>query len=138
MHHYWLGREIESHTHGEKDTNPRKNKLCRGKGLEIMVKSLWLRNTELDWTYETGAGADDCVGRDSVQPIDNRRERLDQLEITIPELTKGLGLRFEYSENGIGRLAFIDLGSQRVAEEILSSALGILSQGYVEEGLEVG
>ena len=138
MRHYWLGREIESHTHREKDTNPRKNKLCRGKCLEIRVKSLWLRNTELDWTYETGAGAEDCVGRDSVQPIDNRRERLDQLWITIPELIKGLGLHLEYSEDGIRRLASIDLGSQRVAKEILSSALGILDQGCVEEDLEIG
>ena len=73
-----------------------------------------------------------------MQPIDNRRERLDQLGITIPELIKGLRLRFEYSENRIWRLAFIDLGSQRVAAEILSSALGILSQGCVEKGLEVG
>ena len=73
-----------------------------------------------------------------MQPIDNRREGLDQLGITIPELIKGLGLRFEYSKNRIRRLASIDLDSQRVAEEILSSAFGILGQGYVEEGLEVG
>ena len=73
-----------------------------------------------------------------MQPIDNRRERLDQLGVTIPDLIKGLGLRFEYSENRIRRLASIDLDSQRVAGEILSSALGILGQGYVEESLEVG
>ena len=51
------------------------------------------------WTYETGDGAEDCAGRDSMQPFDNRRERLDQLGITIPDLIKGLGLRLEYSEN---------------------------------------
>ena len=73
-----------------------------------------------------------------MQPIDNRRERLDQLWITIPELIKGLGLHLEYSEDGIWRLASIDLGSQRVAAEILSSALGVLGQGYVEQGLELG
>ena len=73
-----------------------------------------------------------------MQLIDNRCERLGQLGITVPELIKRLGLRLEYSENGIGRLASIDLGSQRVAAEILSSAPGILGQGYVEEGLEVG
>jgi len=90
------------------------------------------------WTYETGPGTEDCVGQDSMQPIDNRPERLDQLGITIPELIKRLGLLLENSENGIGRLASIDLGSQRVAAEILSCALGILGQGYVKEGLEVG
>ena len=73
-----------------------------------------------------------------MQLIDNRCERLGQLGITIPELIKGLGLRLEYSENQIGRLTSIDLGSQRVAAEILSSALGILDQGCIEEGLEVG
>jgi hypothetical protein len=93
---------------------------------------------ELNWTYEAGASADECVGRDGMQPIDKGRERLDQLGITIPELIKGLGLHLEYSENRIGRLASIDLGSKRVAVEILSSALGILGQGYIEEGLEFG
>jgi len=73
-----------------------------------------------------------------MQPIDNRCEQLDQFGITIPELMKCLGLRLEYSDNRIGRLVSIDLGSQRVAAEILSCALGILGQGYVEEGLEVG
>jgi len=73
-----------------------------------------------------------------MQPIDNRRERLDQLGITIPELIKRLGLRFEYSENRIRRLASIDVGSQWVVSEILSCAFGILCQGHVEEGLEVG
>jgi hypothetical protein len=73
-----------------------------------------------------------------VQPIDNRPERLDQLWITIPELIERLRLRLEYSENGIRRLASIDVGSQWVVAKILSSAFGILDQGYVEEGFEVG
>jgi len=73
-----------------------------------------------------------------MQPIDNRSEQLDQFGITIPELMKCLGLRLEYSENRIRRLASIDLGSQRVAAEILSSALGKPVQSYVEVGLEVG
>jgi hypothetical protein len=73
-----------------------------------------------------------------MQPIDNRRERLDQLGITIPDLIKGLGLRLKYSEDGIRRLAIIDVDSQWVVAEILSSALGILGQGCVKEGVEFG
>jgi len=90
------------------------------------------------WAYEAGTSTEDCVGRDSMQPIDKRPERLDQLGITVPELIKGLGLRLEYSENRIRRLASIDVGSQWVVSEILSSAFGILGQGGVEEGFEVG
>ena len=73
-----------------------------------------------------------------MQPIDNRPEPFDQLGITIPEFIKGLGLRLEYGENVIRRLASIDGGSQWVVAEILSSAFGILGQGYVKEGFEGG
>jgi len=73
-----------------------------------------------------------------MQPIDNRLEPLDQLGIAIPEFIKGPGLRLEYSKNVIRRLASIDGGSQWVVAEILSSAFGILVQGYFEEGLEGG
>jgi len=93
---------------------------------------------ELVWTCETGASAEDCVGRDSMQPIDNRPEPFDQVGITIPEFIKRLGLHLEYSKNRIRRPASIDGGSQWVVAEILSSAFGILVQGCVEEGFEVG
>jgi len=104
----------------------------------VWVNSLWRWNTELIWTYETGTGTEDYVGRDIVQPIDNRCEPLDQLGITIPEFIKGLGLRFEYSKNRIRRFASIDGGSQWVVAEILPSTYGILGQGCFEEGLEGG
>jgi len=73
-----------------------------------------------------------------VQPIDDRPEPLDQLGIAIPESIEGLGLRLEYSKNVIRRPTSIDGGSQWMVAEILSSASGILDQGYVEEGLEAG
>ena len=78
------------------------------------------------WTYETCTGAEDCVGRDSVQPVHNRPEPFDQLGIAIPEFMKGIGLRLEYSENLIRRPASIDGDSQWVVAEILTSAFGIL------------
>ena len=71
-----------------------------------------------------------------MQPIDNGLEPLDQLGIATPEFIKGSGLRLEYSENVIRRLASIDGGSQWVVAKILSSAFGILGQGYLEEGFE--
>jgi len=67
-----------------------------------------------------------------VQPIDNRPEPLDQLQITISEFVKCMGLRLEYSENLIRRSISIDGGSQWVVTEILSSAFGILVQGCVD------
>jgi len=73
-----------------------------------------------------------------MQPIDNRLEPLNQLGIAIPEFIKGLGLRLEYSENVIRRLASIDCGSQWVVAEILSCAFDVLGQSYLEEGFEGG
>jgi len=73
-----------------------------------------------------------------MQPIDNRPEPLDQLGIAIPEFIKGLGLLLEYSKNRIRRLASMDGSSQWVVAEILSCAFGILGQGHVKEGFEVG
>jgi hypothetical protein len=73
-----------------------------------------------------------------MQLIDNRPEPLDQLGITIPKFIKRVGLLLEYSKNLIRRLASIDGGSQWVVAEILTSAFGVLGQGSVEEGFEVG
>jgi len=73
-----------------------------------------------------------------MQPIDNRPEPLDQLGIAIPEFIERLGLRLEYGKNLIWRPASIDGSGQWVVAEILSSALGILVQSYVEEGFEGG
>ena len=90
------------------------------------------------WTYKTGAGAGDCVSRDSMQPFDKRPEPLDQLGVTVSKFIKRLGLRLEYSKNRIWRVASIDGGSQWVVAEILTCAFGILGQRCVEEGFEVG
>jgi len=93
---------------------------------------------ELVWAHETGASTEDCVGRDSMQPIDNGPEPLDQLGITIPEFIKGLGLRLEYSQDRIRRPTSIDSSSQWMVAEILSSAFGIVVQSCVEDGFEGG
>jgi len=73
-----------------------------------------------------------------MQPIDNGLEPLDQLGIAIPEFIKGLGLRLEYSENIVRRLASIDCSSQWVVAEILSCAFDVFGQGYLKEGFEGG
>ena len=73
-----------------------------------------------------------------MQPIDNRPEPLDQIGITIPEFIQRLGLLLEYNKNPIRRVTSIDGGSQWVIAEVLTSASGILGQGCVEEGFEVG
>jgi hypothetical protein len=73
-----------------------------------------------------------------MQPIDNRPEPLDQLGIATPKFIKHLGLLLEYSKNLIRRVASIDDGGQWVVTEILTSAFGILGQGCVEEGFDIG
>jgi hypothetical protein len=90
------------------------------------------------WTYEAGPVAEDCVGRDSVQSIDDRPEPLDQLRIAIPEFIERLRLLLEYSEDRIWRVASIDGSSQWVIAKILTSALGVLCQSCVEESFEIG
>ena len=73
-----------------------------------------------------------------MQPFDNRSKPLDQLGIAIPEFIERLGLLLKYAKNLIRRVASIDGGSQWVVAKILSGALGILGQGFLEEGFEVG
>jgi hypothetical protein len=73
-----------------------------------------------------------------VQPIDNGCEPLDQLWIAIPEFIKFLGLLFEYSEDRIRRLASIEDSREFMIAEIFTSAFGVLFQGRIEEGFEIG
>ena len=73
-----------------------------------------------------------------MQPVDNGCEPLDQLWIAIPEFIKCLGLLFEYSEDRIWRLAFIEHSCEFMIAEILTSPFGVLFQGRIEEGFEIG
>ena len=73
-----------------------------------------------------------------MQPVDNGCEPLDQLWIAIPEFIKCLGLLFEYSEDRIRRLASIEHSGEFMIAEILTSAFGVLFQGRIEEGFEIG
>ena len=73
-----------------------------------------------------------------MQCIDNGCKPLDQLQIAIPEFIKSPGLLVEYCEDGIRRLASINDGGQGVVAKILSGAFGVLVQGGIKEGFEVG
>jgi hypothetical protein len=73
-----------------------------------------------------------------MQPIDNGGEPLDQLRIAIPEFVKCLGLFFEYSEDFIRRVASIEDSGEFMIAEILTSPLGVLFQGRIEESFEIG
>ena len=123
-------------TYGEKDANPRKNDICRGERLKARVDTGRKKNTELRRAYGISAGAEDRVN--GVESIDNRFEPLEQLGITIPESVEREGLFLEYSEDRIQRPASIDGGSHWVIAEILAGSFGVLVQGSVEEGFEVG
>jgi hypothetical protein len=73
-----------------------------------------------------------------VQPVDNGCEPLDQPWIAIPEFIKFLGFLFEYSEDQIRRLTSIDDSREFMIVEILTGAFGVLFQGRIEEGFEIG
>jgi len=73
-----------------------------------------------------------------VQPIDKRCKPLDQFGIAISELIKCHGLLLEYRQDPIRRLAPIDHGGKWVVAEISASKSGVLGQGDIKEGCEVG
>ena len=74
-----------------------------------------------------------------MQHIDNRSEQLEQFGITLHKFIKRPELFFEYIKDIIGAIATIDpVGEWVVAEIILPSLLGVISQGSIEERLEVG
>ena len=96
-------------------------------------------NDEERWgTYETTAVAEDWVGRESMQHIDDRSKPLEQFGIAVLEFIKRPGLFLEYIEDRIGALATIDPVGEWMVAEIFPSLLGVLGQGNVENGLEVG
>jgi hypothetical protein len=73
-----------------------------------------------------------------MQHIDDRSEQLEQFGITLHEFIKRPGLFFEYIKDIIGAIATIDPVGEWVVAEILPSLLGVISQGSIEERLEVG
>jgi len=77
------------------------------------------------------------MGRDGVQRIDNGCEPLGQLGVTILESVERLDLFSEYSKDRFWRLASVDHGGKWVVAEILSGVCCVLSQGSIEEGLQV-
>ena len=57
------------------------------------------------------AVANDFVGRDGMQYLDDRFEPLEQFCIAFPEFVKFFGLFLEYVKDGIGAVTAIELGS---------------------------
>ena len=80
----------------------------------------------------------DFVGGEGMQHFNNRSEPLDQFSIALPKFVKDLCLFFEYNKDRIGAVAAIDLGGEWVIAKIFASFLGVLLQGSIENGLEVG
>ncbi len=62
----------------------------------------------------------------------------DQLRIVVSEIVKFLGLFFEYCNNLIEWIASIDLGGEWVVVEIIPRHIGVLGQGVIEDGFEIG
>jgi len=61
-----------------------------------------------------------------------------QFSIAVLEFVKCLSLFFEYSEEGVGGVAALNLGGEWVAAEIMPGLFDVFVQGSTEEGVEVG
>ena len=73
-----------------------------------------------------------------MQHFNNRVEPLEQFGIVLPEFVKGLCLFLEYIKYRISAVTAIDLVGEWVTAKIFASFLGVLRQGSIENGLEVG
>jgi hypothetical protein len=70
-----------------------------------------------------------------MEDIDNGHDPLRQPLIAIPKLLKGLGLVLEYSFDGIGRVALLQLSRDLMVEEILPSLFLVLAQCLAQGGI---
>ena len=73
-----------------------------------------------------------------MQHFNNGSEPLEQFGIALPEFVKGLCLFLEYVKDRIGAVTAIDLVCEWVMAKIFASFLGVLHQGSIENGFEVG
>ena len=76
-------------------------------------------------------------GRECVQVIEHGLKPQDQIGIAVPDILKLLGLFLEYGKEGFGRDAAINFGGEWAVEEIFPGLLGVLSEGFAEEGFKV-
>jgi len=73
-----------------------------------------------------------------MQVTNDGHKPCDQLRIVVSEIVKFLGLFFEYRNDLIDRIASIDLGGEWVVAEIIPRLSGVLGQGVIEDGFELG
>ena len=72
------------------------------------------------------------------QNVDRRTKPFLQSLVAAPGLVKPVDLVLEYGLNCCGGVAFIELGSERMRDEMLSSLFFICLEGFFEDYIEVG
>jgi hypothetical protein len=73
-----------------------------------------------------------------VYASDDGLKPLDQSVISGLEFVKFLGLFFKYHQEGIGSVTSINLVCEWMIAEVVPSLLGVLGQGSIKQGLEIG
>jgi hypothetical protein len=106
--------------------------------MKTTLKKTVIRQTNFAGTYKANNVAKDRAGRQGIQATDDRLDALDQFGIAISEVIKCSGLPLDYSKDRFSGFARIDLRGEWVLAEIFLRSFGILGQGGVEDGLEVG
>ena len=76
--------------------------------------------------------------KEFMQETNDGLKACDQLRIVVSEIVKFLGLFLEYRNDLIEWIASIDLGGELMVAEIISRHIGVLGQGLIEDGFELG
>ena len=121
-------------TDQEKDTGTSKNNMGRRKNLwnrylhEIPDRSIDI--------YQANPLAK-CRGK-RIQYVDRWVKPFLQLLIAALRFPELVDLVLEYSYNGCGRVAFLQLGGERMSDKILFGLFCIFLEGFFENGVEIG
>jgi len=89
--------------------------------------------------YRANTVSKDLTGRERKQNVNYRLELSHQLPfaIPIPKVAECLCFFLKNDKNCIGRTAILELGGNRIRDNVLPRFLGVLLQGSIEDSLEL-
>ena len=126
---------IRKNTDRKKNTNSGKDQVCRRECLSNAHISTDITGSCLG-AYQADGSSDGI--RKGREDVDRRVEPSGQALIAGLRLIELLNLLLKDSSNAAGRVAFLELCSEWMREEVLLCASLIFFQGIVENWLEVG
>lgn len=124
---------LNKKTHDKEYTDSRKNNLCRGKYLKVIVGTQMNLDAVVG-TYRTNALAEG--GRQRVDDIHGWLKTLSESLIAALRLTEFVGFPLKYGENSLRRITAFYLLCEWVGGKIFSGLLLILFESLFEDWLE--